>query len=217
MKKYKFFVEDYTHMVHENIEDQIKERLISEGGMFYRKVHPSKIILTEVDRDILKTIAQCYKLRQPLLLEGDPGTGKTVLLELFFQLIHGGNEPILTLYCTPEGKDAKVALIEAYSGRDGRGNILLVEHLNVIYPSYQTIFRQIGGDKGDLSESIQFDGKIYRRGKATWICFTCNFPEKTPGCNVVEPGLADRVVWKVITDEDAKKKRDALLDCGFGR
>lgn len=233
-------------MSNANIDNAIKERLQNGGGIFYCErinketkeiksyvnilgieletyANPEEIdavkkeiILSEVDCDILTTIAQCYKDRQPLLLQGDPGTGKTFLLEKFSQLIHGRAAQTLEFYGTPAGKDAEVALIEAYSGRNGYGNYLLVEHLDVIYPTYQTIFRQIGGDGMDLSESIHFNGKEYRRGKDTWICFTCNFPEITPGCNLIEEGLADRLFWYTITFEDAKTKKDALIKYAGG-
>ena len=67
-----------------------------------------EMILSEVDRDLLKTIAECYKLRQPLLFEGDPGAGKTFLMKKFTKLIHGKDAPTLELMGTPRTSELEI-------------------------------------------------------------------------------------------------------------
>jgi len=333
----------------EREERKIAERLEEEGGIFYREeidpetkelrryvnilgveveTYASKedieaikkeIVLSEVDQDLLRTIAECYKLRQPLMLEGDPGVGKTFLLKKFVQLIHGKEAPILELVGTPRTSELEIlghwapkglketeleeyrvilkdfmeseemrylsdelnkrlaqlnqefidnkitqeefqdrfgnlitqyintcrtkiieavqlakfftpdsewefkegALLQAYSGRGGKGYILIVDEFNLIPSNYQQIFLQIGGEKGALSESISFWGNTgktrYQRGKDTWICFVSNFPEKTPGRSEVVAPMTDRLVWKVITEEQAENKKAAIRRTAGGR
>jgi len=60
------------------------------------------ILMTKLDKFMLKTIAECYKLKQPLLFEGDPGSGKTYLVKKFIELIHGENAPSLEIVGTPK-------------------------------------------------------------------------------------------------------------------
>jgi len=276
-----------------------------------------EIVLSETDQKMLRTIAECYKLHQPLLFEGDPGAGKTFLMKKFVQLIHGKGAPILEIVGTPrtseleilghwapaskekgskdpviqdtilrydkleaeyqkannefdvqykkindEIKDGKItqeeankrleellkwykplqeryaselqflmqrptltgkvewefkegALLQAYSGREGRGYILIVDEFNLIPSNYQQIFLQIGGERGALSDSISFWGNTgktrYARGKDTWICFASNYPEKTPGRNEVVAPMTDRLVWKTITPEETEKKKEVLI------
>lgn len=332
----------------EKKEREIAETLKKEGGIFYREEFDpesgkvkrfvnilgveietyasgedieaikKEMVLSEVDQEMLRTIAECYKLSQPLLFEGDPGVGKTFLMKKFVQLIHGKEAPILELVGTPRtseleilghwapkgltkkeaeeykellrqfmevgaGKDLSAelnqklsdlnqkflsghisqeqfqeefgelttqyinrsrsliaeitqmakfikpesewefkegALLQAYSGREGRGYILIVDEFNLIPPNYQQIFLQIGGEKGALSESISFWGDSgrtrYQRGKDTWICFASNYPEKTPGRSEVVAPVADRLVWKVITPEETEIKRAIIAETAGG-
>jgi len=282
-----------------------------------------EIVLSETDQKMLRTIAECYKLRQPLLFEGDPGVGKTFLMKKFVRLIHGKEAPILEIVGTPrtseleilghwapaskereskdpvvqdtirrydqleaeyqkandefdiqykkindEIKDGKTtqeeankrledllkwykplqeryaselqsliqrttltgkvewefkegALLQAYSGREGQGYILILDEFNLIPSNYQQIFLQIGGERGALSDSISFWGNTgktrYVRGKDTWICFASNYPEKTPGRNEVVAPMTDRLVWKTITPEEAEKKKEVLRRTAGGR
>jgi MoxR-like ATPase len=278
-----------------------------------------ELILSETDQDLLRTIAESYKLREPLMFEGDPGVGKTFLMKKFVQLIHGKEAPILELVGTPRTSELEVlghwapkglneeedkeylttlkellqtgplknlseelnqrlselnekflkkrigqeefqeefgkittqhidtllsqmteatvltkfikpdtewefkegALLQAYSGREGRGYILIVDEFNLIPSNYQQIFLQIGGEKGALSDSISFwgnTGKIrYPRGQDTWICFASNFPEKTPGRSEVVAPMTDRLVWEITTTEQAKRKKEILIGTGGGR
>jgi MoxR-like ATPase len=282
-----------------------------------------EIVLSETDQKMLRAIAECYKLRQPLLFEGDPGVGKTFLMKKFVQLIHGKEAPILEIVGTPrtseleilghwtpaseareskdpvvqdtirrydqleaeyrrvndefdarykkindEIKDGKItqeeankqlegllrwykplqeryaselqsliqrttltgkvewefkegALLQAYSGREGQGYILIVDEFNLIPSNYQQIFLQIGGEKGALSDSISFWGNTgktrYARGKDTWICFASNYPEKTPGRSEVVAPMTDRLVWKTITPEESEKKKEILRRTAGGR
>jgi MoxR-like ATPase len=337
----------------EKREQEIAEALKEEGGILYREeIDPEtkevkkfvnilgvevetyasredietikrEIVLSETDQKMLRTIAECYTLRQPLLFEGDPGVGKTFLMKKFVQLIHGKEAPILEIVGTPrtseleilghwapaskereskdpvvqdtirrydqleaeyqkandefdaqykrindEIKDGKItqeeankqlenllkwykplqeryvselqslmqrttltgkvewefkegALLQAYSGREGRGYILIVDEFNLIPSNYQQIFLQIGGEIGALSDSISFWGNTgktrYVRGKDTWICFASNYPEKTPGRNEVVAPMTDRLVWKTITPEEAEKKKEVLRRTAGGR
>ena len=122
----------------EKEEQEIFETLKKEGGIFYRsEVDPEtgeekhfvnilgvevetyaskedikeikkEIVLSEVDQRMLRTIAECYKLRQPLMIEGDPGVGKTFLMKKFVQLIHGKKAPILELVGTPRTSELEI-------------------------------------------------------------------------------------------------------------
>jgi len=67
-----------------------------------------KIVLSELDQEMLRTIAERYKLRQPLMFEGDPGAGKTFLLKKFVQLIHGKEAPVLILTGSPRTTDFEI-------------------------------------------------------------------------------------------------------------
>lgn len=275
-------------------------------------------VLSGLDQKLLRTIAECYKLRQPLMFEGDPGVGKTFLMKKFVQLIHGKEAPILELVGTPRTSELEIlghwapkgltekeeeeyrgllksfmetsgkglsaglnqklnelnqkflsgevtqeqfqekfgelmteyvnlfrseiaemtqvaefvkpetewefkegALLQAYSGREGRGYILIVDEFNLIPSNYQQIFLQIGGEKGALSDSISFWGNtgrtIYPRGKDTWICFASNFPEKTPGRSEVVAPMTDRLVWKSISSEETERKKSILITTAGGR
>ncbi len=333
----------------EKKEQKIRETLEREGGIFYsEETDPEtkekksfvnilgvevetfvskedieaikkEIVLSEVDQRMLRTIAECYKLRQPLMFEGDPGVGKTFLMKKFVQLIHGRQAPILELVGTPRTSELEIlghwapkgikekeaeeyrellrnfmergegkgltekfnqglaelnqkflsnkisqeqfqeefgqlttqyinrsrtaiaelaqltklvkpesqwefkegALLQTYAGREGKGYILIVDEFNLIPSNYQQIFLQIGGEKGALSDSISFWGNTgktnYHRGKDTWICFACNFPEKTPGRGEVVAPMTDRLVWRTITNEETEKKKEVILKVAGGR
>jgi len=113
------------------------------------------------------------------------------------------------------------ALLQAYSGRGGKGYILIVDEFNLIPSNYQQIFLQICGEKGILSNSISFWGNtgktVYPRGKDTWICFASNFPEKTPGRSEVVGPMTDRLVWKAISSEEAEEKKEIIIKTAGGR
>ncbi len=278
-----------------------------------------EMILSPVDQDLLKTIAQCYKLRQPLLFEGDPGVGKTFLMQKFTKLIHGKDAPLLELTGGPRTSELEIlghwspkglkeeeneeykeilkdvmgkgdlaefqkhlnekleklnadflsgsitqeefhagfgeisqkyvqeskkimleasqmakflkpeaewefkqgALLQAYAGREGRGYPLIIDEFNMIPSNYQQIFLQISGREGGMSDAVNFWGNSgktsYKRGKDSWISFASNFPEKTPGRSEVVAPMTDRLVWKVITKEDAESKKRAIKKTAGGR
>lgn len=278
-----------------------------------------ELILSDVDQELLLAIAESYKLRQPLMFEGEPGMGKTFLMKKFVQFIHGREAPILEMVGTPRTSDLEIlghwapkgltdkeeeeyrelvkemmeqgeasrlsentgkkiadlserrekgeitaegfseefgsitteyiesskktlmdsaqaakflkpgaqyefkkgALLQCYSGREGDGNILIVDEFNLIPSNYQQIFLQIGGERGQMSDSVSFWGNSgktrYARGKDSWICFASNFPEKTPGRSEVVAPMTDRLVWKTLTAEDAEKKKAAVKKTAGGR
>ena len=119
-------------------EQETLERLKEEGGIYFRQeTNPEngettnfvnilgievetyaseediesikkEMILSPVDQDLLRTIAQCYKLRQPLLFEGDPGAGKTFLIEKLTKLVHGKDAPVLELVGTPRTSELEI-------------------------------------------------------------------------------------------------------------
>ncbi len=276
-------------------------------------------VLSEFDIEVIRIIAECYKLRQPLMLEGGPGAGKTFLAEKFIKIIHGKDAPILSLtgtskltdldilgHWTPKGSDGEDEtayreklgelmkkgegrdvndefnqkllelnerfssgfineddfqneysqllgeykdksyeiistmahnegfiksgsdwqfkegpLLQAYSGREGKGNILFVDEFNLIPSNHQQIFLRIGGKEGSISDSFDFHGNSgknrYSRGKDTWICFAQNYPEKTGGRSVVVDAMADRLVWKSISPEASLQKKKDIILTGGGR
>lgn len=233
----------------------------------------SEMVLSSTDQDMLRTIAECYVLRQPMMLEGDPGSGKTFLQKQFVRLVHGAEAPILRLAGTPRTSELDIlghwaprgldereetsfqntlhelindpkdignkelamaalhavgrlrpdtewefkrgALLQAYSGREGRGYILMVDEFNLIPANYQQIFLEISGEHGAMSDAIHFwgDGGVptYPRGEDAWICFASNFPEQTPGRNEVVAPMTDRLVWKVIDKKEAQAKEEAVI------
>jgi len=122
----------------EKKEQDLRSKLLEEGGISYyegideetkekkqyvnifgveNETYASKneveelkenLVLSEVDQEILRDIAENYKLRQPLMIEGDPGVGKTFLLEKFVKFVHGVNSPILSLVCTPRTSELEI-------------------------------------------------------------------------------------------------------------
>ena len=122
----------------EKKEQEIAENLKKEGGIFYREetdpetsekkrfvnilgveveTYASRediekikeeIVFSKLDQILLRTIVECYKLRQPLMVEGDPGVGKTFLMKKFVQLIHGKEAPILELVGTPRTSELEI-------------------------------------------------------------------------------------------------------------
>lgn len=100
----------------EKKEEKILEELKEKGGIFYSEttdletqerkaiinilgveletyaskedieVIKKEIILSGVDQDLLRAIADSYRLREPLMLEADPGAGKTFLMKKFVNL-----------------------------------------------------------------------------------------------------------------------------------
>lgn len=301
-------IEKYINILGIKIETSASEQEVQEIS--------KEIVLTETDQKLLRTIAEAYKLRQPLMIEGDPGGGKTFLIKKFTQLVQGKNFPVLELNGTPRTTELEIlgrwvplssqesdnlvfketigecqkieeeyqkinkqydkkyknindslnqniisqeesnkqiaqlnetfnplqrryyenllllykksadkvkwefkegSLLQAYSGREGKGQILLVDEFNIIPSNHQQNFLSIGGEKGGLSNLINFDSKRYLRGKDTWICFAQNFSEKTLGrSEVVEP-MTDRLMWLVINKKDTDKKRKILEKTLGGR
>lgn len=119
-------------------EEDKKERLLKEGGIYYDRVADQEngsersivnilgveletqaseediaqlkeeIILSNLDQTLLRKIAECYKLKQPILFEGDPGAGKTFLYEKFIEMLYGKNCPIDTLVGSPRTSELDI-------------------------------------------------------------------------------------------------------------
>lgn len=90
-------VETYT--TKEDIEKLVK-------GSEKEKIQP--LILSELDQQMMRKIAETYSLNQALLFEGDPGLGKTFLSKKFTKLIHGSEAPILLLQGTPRTSELDI-------------------------------------------------------------------------------------------------------------
>jgi MoxR-like ATPase len=114
------------------------ERMANEGGIFFEKVKDpqtgeehsfvnvfgvsvesyateeeiekikQEVVLSDVDKKILRAEAEAYNLKQAFFLEGDPGAGKTFLEEVFIQMIHGAKTPILRIYGTPRTTETDI-------------------------------------------------------------------------------------------------------------
>jgi MoxR-like ATPase len=67
-----------------------------------------EIILSNLDQTLLRKTAECYKLKQALLFEGDPGAGKTFLFEKFIEMIYGKGCPIDTLVGSPRTSELDI-------------------------------------------------------------------------------------------------------------
>ncbi len=121
-------------------EENKKERLLSEGGIYYEKIKSTEdgpeseraiinilgvevetyaseediqqlkeeIILSNLDQTLLRKTAECYKLKQPILFEGDPGAGKTFLFEKFIEMVYGKGCPIDTLVGSPRTSELDI-------------------------------------------------------------------------------------------------------------
>lgn len=61
-----------------------------------------------IDQEIMRTIAECYLLRQPLLIEARPGMGKTYHLEQFTKLVHGVDAPIHLVQAGPRTNELEI-------------------------------------------------------------------------------------------------------------
>ncbi len=61
-----------------------------------------EIVFSKLDKMLLRRMAECYKLKQPLLIESDPGAGKTYLLHQFIKMIYGKDAPILQINGSPK-------------------------------------------------------------------------------------------------------------------
>jgi hypothetical protein len=195
-----------------------------------------ELVIGDLDALMLRSLAECYALRQPILLESDPSSGKTFLTEKFLALING-DEPQLSMAGTPRTSDHEVlghyspsedgwkfvkgSLLEAVSGSNGQGRPLFVDEFGLIPSNYQQLFLPISGRDGSLAERISVwgngDEQQYAVGPKSWFVFATNFPERTPGRHVVTDAMASRVVWMALTDEQTASKETALITSGFGR
>ena len=114
----------------------------------------------------------------------------------------------------------KGALLEAYTGNNGKGRMLIVDEFNAIPSNYQQIFLQIGGVRGRISDQIAFFGNSgqtnYHKGEHTWIAFTSNYPEKTSGRSEVAAPMTDRVNWVTISEQEASDNKGRFIETDGG-
>lgn len=128
----------HTKSPEEQRELDRSERMANEGGIFFEKTKDpqtgeehsfvnvfgvsvesyateediekikKEVVLSDVDKKILRAEAEAYNLKQAFFLEGDPGAGKTFLEEVFIQMIHGIKTPILRIYGTPRTTETDI-------------------------------------------------------------------------------------------------------------
>lgn len=114
----------------EDFEKEKKDKLVKERGIYYfEKEDPEtgekkkyvnimgieieteatkedidkikeSLVLSELDQELLRKMAETYVLRQPLMLEGAPAAGKTFLIKYFTKLLYGTEALPLTIYGT---------------------------------------------------------------------------------------------------------------------
>jgi MoxR-like ATPase len=99
----------------------------------------AEMVLSATDQDLLRAIAESYELRQPLLLEGDPGSGKTFLQRQFVRLVHGAEAPTLRLAGTPRTSELDILGHWAPRGLDGTAEDAYQEELRKIIDSPEQI------------------------------------------------------------------------------
>ncbi len=194
------------------------------------------LVLSELDAKMLRNLAETRSLRQPILLESDPASGKTFLTEKFLELLNG-DQPLLTMTGTPRTSDHEVlghyspledgwkfikgSLLEAAVGDDSSGRPLFVDEFGLIPTNYQQLFLPISGQDGTLASSMSVWGngnkQRYGIGPNAWFAFATNYPERTPGRHMVTDAMASRLVWMTITDAEAAAKEKSLIESGFGR
>lgn len=173
----------------ERREQELKERLIKEGGIiYYEKTDPETgetkkfvnilgveletyaskeeierlkegLILSEFDQKLLIGIAECYKLRQPMMIEGDPGVGKTFLVKKFIRFIHGENAPILELVGSPRTSELEIFGHWAPAAKAKESQDPVVQATIRKYEELEREFKNIGKEFDEkykqLKESIE--------------------------------------------------------------
>jgi MoxR-like ATPase len=111
------------------------------------------------------------------------------------------------------------ALLQCYSGRDGRGYPLFIDEFNLIPSNYQQVILQAIGKRSEMADSISFWGNsgktVYKKGKDSAMFLAGNFPENTTGRSDLSAPMTDRLVWTVISPtEGQQKKRDLIRSIG---
>jgi MoxR-like ATPase len=122
-----------------------------------------EIVLSETDQKMLRTIAECYKLRQPLLFEGDPGVGKTFLMKKFVQLIHGKEAPILEIVGTPRTSELEILGHWAPAGKERESKDPVVQDAIRRYDQLEREYQKANDDFDTQYKKIndeKKDGKI---------------------------------------------------------
>ncbi|MBI2035118.1 MAG: AAA family ATPase [Candidatus Liptonbacteria bacterium] len=120
-----------------------------------------EMILSETDQGLLRAIVESYKLRQPLLFEGDPGSGKTFLMKKFAALINGKDAPILELVGTPRTSELEIlghwapkGLRERDAGKYGEAFLEVTEG-----EEHRKLKNKFDGELALLNRKFQ-DGKL---------------------------------------------------------
>lgn len=176
----------------ERREEETKERILKEGGVFYfEKTDPETketkkfvnilgieletyaskeeieklkqgLVLSKFDQEILREIAEDYKLRQPLMLEGDPGVGKTFLIKKFIRFIHGENAPILELVGTPRTSELEILghwapAAKAKKSKDPVVRDTIERYERLEYERLEEEFKRIGDEFDEKYKKLKED------------------------------------------------------------
>ena len=116
-------------IVYEEVEDKGEKKCFVDIGGIKVETFASKedveeigngILETEETKDMLKSIAVHYNLRQPLILEGGTALGKSFAVEKFSELIYGKDEEPITFDCS--GQTDVSELMAKWVPRSGEEN-----------------------------------------------------------------------------------------------
>lgn len=103
----------YHEEVNEDGETQAFVNIMGIDVPTYATAEDIELLAAEtirfpIDQEIMRTIAECYVLRQPLLIEGQPGFGKTYHLEQFTKMVHGVDTPIHLVQAGPRTNELDI-------------------------------------------------------------------------------------------------------------
>ncbi|MFA5431867.1 MAG: AAA family ATPase [Candidatus Paceibacterota bacterium] len=157
----------------------------------------NELIFSNTDQKIIKMIATCYKLHQPLMLEGAPGLGKTFLVEKFSQMIHGEKGSIVNINGTPKTSELEILGHWAPKGLKEEENQRYNEEFNSVMNKKENLdlqksFNQeLGKLNSELSQEIINEDEYKEKfGELStrYIEETKRFLQSTQLNNFIKPG-----------------------------